>query len=87
MNFRFGLALDGSPIESWLEPSSLGALALWLANGKQAPERMAVEAPLLEVQPTAKGHGVARPGATWQAVSRVSGTVTYQHRKPDGPST
>jgi multidrug efflux pump subunit AcrA (membrane-fusion protein) len=66
-----------------------GVLALWLAGGKQPPERLAapeviaigrfVEAPVLRVRPTAKGFGVARPGATWQAVSRVSGTVIYRH--------
>jgi multidrug efflux pump subunit AcrA (membrane-fusion protein) len=66
-----------------------GVLALWLASGKQAPERLAahevvtvarfIEAPVLRVRPVAKGYGVARPGATWQALSRVSGAVIYRH--------
>ncbi len=64
-------------------------LAYWLSSLWQPPERVAgqesvraariVEVPLVQVRPVAKGFGVARPGSTWQAVNRVSGTVVYRH--------
>ena len=63
-------------------------LAYWLDSIKRPPERVAqheivraarvVEVPMVEVRPVATGFGVARPGSTWQAVSRVSGTVVYR---------
>jgi multidrug efflux pump subunit AcrA (membrane-fusion protein) len=64
-------------------------LAYWLSSLRQPPERVAqheivraarvVEVPMVAVRPIARGYGVARPGSTWQAVSRVSGTVVYRH--------
>jgi multidrug efflux pump subunit AcrA (membrane-fusion protein) len=64
-------------------------LAYWLSSMWQPPERVAeqeivraarvVEVPMVQVRPVAKGYGVAKPGSTWQAVSRVSGAVVYRH--------
>jgi multidrug efflux pump subunit AcrA (membrane-fusion protein) len=64
-------------------------LAYWLSSMWQPPERVAeqeivraarvVEVPMVQVRPVAKGYGVAKPGSTWQAVNRVSGTVVYRH--------
>jgi multidrug efflux pump subunit AcrA (membrane-fusion protein) len=65
-----------------------GILAVWLAGREKPPERAGVEvltaarvveAPLLAVRPVAKGFGVARPGVTWLAIARVSGTVIERH--------
>lgn len=65
------------------------AVAVWLASAPNEPERSAasetvrtarfIEAPLASVRPVATGHGEARPGTTWQAISRVAGTVIERH--------
>ena len=63
-------------------------VAWWLASMSRPPERVVrheavqaarvVEVPVVDVRPVAKGYGVAEPGVTWQAVSRVAGTVVYR---------
>ncbi|SFU51846.1 efflux RND transporter periplasmic adaptor subunit [Halomonas korlensis] len=63
-------------------------LVVFVAN-RQAPEReetaapaapvRTVEARLLDFRLEARGHGVARPAETWQAVANVAGRVIERH--------
>ncbi len=63
-------------------------LVLFVAN-RQAPERQEARASatpvrVIEVRPLAfrleaRGHGVARPAETWQAVANVAGRVVERH--------
>lgn len=63
-------------------------LVVFVAN-RQVPERLEAavartSVAVIEVQPTelrleARGHGVARPAETWQAVANVSGRVVERH--------
>lgn len=63
-------------------------LVLFVAN-RQAPERQEmaaaptpvriIEARRLDFRLEARGHGVARPAETWQAVANVSGRVVERH--------
>ncbi|MGM0636857.1 MAG: efflux RND transporter periplasmic adaptor subunit, partial [Pseudomonadota bacterium] len=63
-------------------------LVVFVAN-RQVPERLEAAVAhtpvtVIEVQPTelrleARGHGVARPAETWQAVANVSGRVVERH--------
>lgn len=73
-----------------LAGAALGAalLVVFVAN-RQVPERLEAAVAhtpvtVIEVQPTelrleARGHGVARPAETWQAVANVSGRVVERH--------
>lgn len=69
---------------------ALGGLLLVLfVADRQAPERLemevepaavsVIEARPLEFRLEARGHGVARPTETWQAVANVSGRVVERH--------
>lgn len=65
------------------------ALLVVLVANRQAPERQEAAASatpvrVVEVRPLdlrleARGHGVARPAETWQAVANVSGRVVERH--------
>ncbi|QTP57405.1 efflux RND transporter periplasmic adaptor subunit [Billgrantia antri] len=68
----------------------VGAVLLaWLMANRQAPEReeeapsalpvRVIEARPLEFRLEARGHGVARPAETWQAVASVAGHVVERH--------
>ena len=73
-------------------PVVVGLLVLvWMAAGKQPPVQTergestrtvrVIEAPLLELVPTAEGYGPVRPARVWTAVSQVAGRVAYIHPK------
>ncbi|WP_349607504.1 efflux transporter periplasmic adaptor subunit [Halomonas sp. H10-9-1] len=65
------------------------ALLVFFVANRQAPERQeavafATPVRIVEVQPLdvrleARGHGVARPAETWQAVASVAGRVVERH--------
>lgn len=67
------------------------ALLVLFVTNRQAPERQeatTIDKPvrIIEVQPVAfrleaRGHGVARPAETWQAVANVAGHVVERHPK------
>ncbi|WP_366554473.1 efflux RND transporter periplasmic adaptor subunit [Aquibaculum sediminis] len=66
-----------------------GALLILFVANRQAPERLEAEArpvavSVIEARPLtfrleARGHGVARPTETWQAVANVAGRVVERH--------
>lgn len=68
--------------------AGLAVFLLFVAN-RQEPERLeaavtptpvtVIEAQLTELRLEARGHGVARPTETWQAVANVSGRVVERH--------
>lgn len=70
----------------------IGLLAIFILS-RQAPQRnsAAVTAPTMSVievqslpfQVEARGHGIARPTLTWQAVANVPGRVVYKHPRLD----
>lgn len=65
------------------------ALLMFFVANRQAPERQeltasglpvrVIEARPLDLHLEARGHGVARPAETWQAVSNVAGRVVERH--------
>lgn len=79
-----------------LPPILLGVLVLvWLASGKQPPSKAergeptrtvrVIDAPQLDLVPTAEGYGPVRPARVWTAVAQVSGRVVEIHpRLRDG---
>ncbi len=75
-----------------LPPIILGILVLvWMAKDRQPPVQAergepsravrVIEAPLLELAPTAEGYGPARPARVWTAVAQVAGRVVEIHPK------
>jgi RND family efflux transporter MFP subunit len=79
-----------------LPPIVIGiAVLVWMAKGRQPPQLVepgeptraarVIEAPLLELVPTAEGYGPVRPAKVWAAVSQVAGRVVSVHpRLRDG---
>lgn len=70
------------------------ALMISFIMTRQAPQRdsTALHVPVasvIEVKPLplqieARGHGIARPTRTWQAIANVPGRVVYKHPRLDG---
>ena len=75
-----------------LPPIILGILVLiWMAKGRQPPLQAepaeptrtvrVIEAPLLDLIPSAEGYGPVQPAKVWTAVSQVAGRVVSIHPK------
>lgn len=75
-----------------LPPIVVGILVLmWMAQGRQPPIKAepseptrtvrVIEAPMLDLIPTAEGYGPVQPARVWTAVSQVSGRVVAIHDK------
>ncbi len=75
-----------------LPPIILGILVLmWMAKGRQPPAEAqrgepsrvvrVIEAPMLELVPSAEGYGPVRPARVWTAVVQVAGRVVQIHPK------
>lgn len=73
-------------------PIILGIVVLmWMAQGRQPPIKVepseptrtvrVIEAPLLDLIPTAEGYGPVQPAKVWTAVSQVAGRVVAIHDK------
>ena len=79
-----------------LPPIAIGiAILVWMAQGREPPARVdaherahavrVVEAPALELVPTAEGYGPVRPSKVWKAVAQVAGRIIEVHpRLRDG---
>ncbi len=79
-----------------LPPVLLGLLVLfWLAQSREPPALAdrseptrtvrVIEAPLVDLIPTAEGYGAVKPARVWAAVSQVSGRIVRIHpRLRDG---
>ncbi len=75
-----------------LPPIIVGILVLmWMAKGRQAPVQAepgeptrtvrVIQAPLLDLVPSAEGYGPVQPAKVWAAVSQVTGQVVSIHPK------
>ena len=75
-----------------LPPIVIGVLVLiWMAQGRQPPIKAepgeptrtvrVIEAPMLDLIPTAEGYGPVQPAKVWTAVSQVAGRVVAIHDK------
>ena len=79
-----------------LPPIAVGiAILVWMAQGREPPARVdaderahavrVIEAPALELVPTAEGCGPVRPSKVWKAVAQVAGRIIEVHpRLRDG---
>ena len=75
-----------------LPPIAVGILVLiWMAQGREPPIKAepgeptrtvrVIEAPMLDLVPTAEGYGPVQPAKVWTAVSQVAGRVVAIHDK------
>ena len=73
-----------------LPPMALGVLVfMWLAGDKQAPTKAdkdetahavrIIEAPQIDLIPTAEGYGAVQPDRVWSAVAQVKGRIVATH--------
>lgn len=79
-----------------LPPIAIGiTILIWMAQGRQPPTQVdrgeaaravrVIEAPAVELAPTAEGYGPVRPARVWRAVAQVSGRIIEIHpRLRDG---